>query len=101
MFFYLLCCTLLSGFPMFNENQVKIENMQAKKLNGFDVPIATVEDELELSCSSSYSEWKVESLYMVTLPHQDKKIFRSTTYLTIPQRTNEFTLNNFSSLLAI
>jgi hypothetical protein len=77
------------------------ENMQAKKLNGFDVPIATVEDELELSCSSSYSEWKVESLYMVTLPHQDKKIFRSTSYLAIPQKTNEFTLNNFSSLLAI
>jgi hypothetical protein len=46
-------------------------------------------------------EWKVESLYMVTLPHQDKKIFRSTSYLTIPQKTNEFTLNNFSSWLAI
>ena len=88
-------------FSYVYENQVKIENMQAKKLNGFDVPIATVEDELELSCSSSYSEWKVESLYMVTLPHQDKKIFRSTSYLTIPQKTNEFTLNNFSSLLAI
>ena len=55
MFFYLLCCTLLSGFPMSNENQVKIENMQAKKLNGIDVSIATVEDELELSYSSSYS----------------------------------------------
>jgi hypothetical protein len=40
-------------FPYVYENQVKIENMQAKKLNGFDVPIATVEDELELSCSSS------------------------------------------------
>jgi hypothetical protein len=32
MFYYLLCCTLLSGFPMFNENQVKIENIQAKEL---------------------------------------------------------------------
>ena len=38
---------------------------------------------------------------MVTLPHQGKKIFRSTSYLTIPQRTNRFTLNNFSSWLAI
>jgi len=42
-------------FSYVYENQVKIENMQAKKLNGIDVSIATVEDELELSCSSSYS----------------------------------------------
>ena len=57
-------------FSYVYENQVKIENMQAKKLNGIDVSIATVEDELELSYSSSYS-WVAggKSVYgNVTIP---------------------------------
>jgi hypothetical protein len=42
-------------------------------------------------------EWKVESLYMVTLPYRDKKTFRYASCRAISQRTDGCTLNNFSA----